>query len=83
MNWRGTGRGFELFRALVREGMADGSLRGDLDPDLTLHAVMNAVIAAQRRFASLGAKVEVEYGQPIDRLFRETIRILVLGLRAP
>ena len=75
--------GFELFRALVREGMADGSLRGDLDPDLTLHAVMNAVIAAQRRFASLGAKVEVEYGQPIDRLFRETIRILVLGLRAP
>jgi hypothetical protein len=43
---------------------------------------MNAVIAAQRRLASLGKKVELEYGQPIDRLFRETIRIIVLGLRA-
>jgi len=41
---------------------------------------MNAVIGAQRRLASLGNKVEQEYGQPIERLFRETIRILVLGL---
>jgi AcrR family transcriptional regulator len=75
-------RGFEEFRALIREGIADGSLRPDLDPALTLHAVMNAVVAAQRRLASLGAKVELEYGQPIDKLFRETIRIIVFGLRA-
>jgi hypothetical protein len=26
--------------------------------------------------------VELEYGQPIDRLFRETIRVILLGLRA-
>ena len=75
-------RGFEAFRVLIREGIADKSLRPDLDPDLTLHAVMNAVIAAQRRLASLGSKVELEYGQPIDKLFRETIRIIVFGLRA-
>jgi AcrR family transcriptional regulator len=75
-------QGFKAFRKLIREGMADGSLRSDLHPDLTLHAVINAVIAAQRRLASLGKKVELEYGQPIDRLFRETIRIIVLGLRA-
>jgi AcrR family transcriptional regulator len=75
-------QGFKAFRKLIREGIADGSLRSDLHPGLTLHAVMNAVIAAQRRLASLGKKVELEYGQPIDRLFRETIRILVLGLRA-
>jgi TetR/AcrR family transcriptional regulator, cholesterol catabolism regulator len=75
-------QGFKAFRNLVREGIADGSLRSDLDPDLTLHAVINAVIAAQRRLASLGKKVELEYGQPIDRLFRETIRIIVFGLRA-
>jgi hypothetical protein len=67
---------------LIREGIADGSLRSDLDPGLTLHAVINAVIAAQRRLASLGNKVELEYGHPIDRLFRETIRIIVFGLRA-
>ena len=47
-----------------------------------MHAVINTVIGAQRRLASLGKKVELEYGQPIDRLFRETIRVLVLGLRA-
>ena len=75
-------QGFGYFSKLIREGIADGSLRPDLDPDLTLHAVINAVIGAQRRLASLGSKVETEYGQPIDRLFRETIRIIVLGLRA-
>jgi AcrR family transcriptional regulator len=75
--------GFRIFTDLIREGIADGSLRRDLDPDLTMHAVINAVIGAQRRLASLDNKVELEYGQPIDRLFRETIRILLLGLRAP
>lgn len=76
-------QGFQVFTKLIREGIADGSLRSDLDPDLTMHAVINAVIGAQRRLASLGNKVELEYGQPIDRLFRETIRIVLLGLRAP
>jgi AcrR family transcriptional regulator len=76
-------QGFQFFTKLIREGIADGSLRSDLDPELTMHAVINAVIGAQRRLASLGNKVELEYGQPIDRLFRETIRILLLGLRAP
>ncbi len=75
--------GFEAFRQLIREGIADGSLRADLDPEVTMHAVMNAVVGAQRRLASLGQKVELEYGQPVDRLFRETIRVLLLGLRAP
>ena len=74
--------GFECLGDLIREGVADGSLRADLDPELTLHAVMNAVVGAQRRLASLGNRVELEYGQPIDRLFHETIRIILLGLRA-
>ncbi|CAN5673731.1 hypothetical protein BH10ACI4_BH10ACI4_11240 [soil metagenome] len=74
--------GFRYFSRLIREGIADGSLRADLDPDLTMHAVINAVIGAQRRLASLGDKVEQEFGQPVDRLFRETIRVLLLGLRA-
>lgn len=75
--------GFQVFTELIREGVADGSLRPDLDPDLTMHAVINAVIGAQRRLASLDRKVELEYGKPIDRLFQETVRILVLGMRAP
>ncbi len=75
--------GFQVFTDLIHEGIADGSLRSDLDPDLTMHAVINAVIGAQRRLASLGNKVEQEYGKPIDHLFRDTTRILLLGLRAP
>ena len=74
--------GFRFFEDLIREGIEDGSLRNDLDPELTLHAVVNAIVGAQRRMASLGARVEVEYGQPTDKLFRETIRILLLGMRA-
>lgn len=72
-----------LFASWIEEGIADGSLRPDLDPALTMHAVMNAVIGAQRRLASLGERVEQEYGQPIHLLFRETVRIILLGLRAP
>jgi AcrR family transcriptional regulator len=75
--------GFEVFNELIREGIADGSLRSDLDAGLAMHAVMNAIIGAQRRLASLGNKIEQEYGNSIDRLFRETIRIILLGLRAP
>jgi AcrR family transcriptional regulator len=74
--------GFGYFGTLIREGIADGSLRADLDPDLTMHAVINTVIGAQRRLALLGNRVELEYGQPVDRLFRETIRVILLGLRA-
>lgn len=75
--------GFRYFSKLIREGIADGSLRQDLNPNLTMHAVINTMIGTQRRLASLGNKVELEYGQPIDRLFRETIRVILLGLRAP
>ena len=74
--------GFRGLRKLIRDGIAEGSFRPDLDPDLTMHAVMNAAVGAQRRLASLGNKVEQEYGQPIDRLFRETIRVILLGLCA-
>ncbi len=74
---------FKSLSNLIREGITDGSLRSDLDPDLTMHSVVNAVVGAQRRLASLGNRVEQEYGQPIEVLFRETVRILLLGLRAP
>lgn len=72
---------FQIFPELIREGIADGSLRSDLDPNLTMHAVINTVVGLQRRLASLGKKVEQEYGQPVDRLFREAVRVLLLGLR--
>ena len=74
---------FEPLSNLIRDGIVDGSLRPDLNPDLSMHSVLNAVVGAQRRLASLGNRVEQEYGQPIEVLFHETVRILLLGLRAP
>ena len=74
--------GFHGLSDLIREGIADGSLRPDLNPDLTMQSVLNAVIGTQRRLASLGDRVEKEYGQPIHLLFRETVRIILLGLTA-
>jgi TetR/AcrR family transcriptional regulator, cholesterol catabolism regulator len=68
--------------ALGRAGIADGSLHPDLDPALGLHSVINAAIALQRRLASLGERVEQEYGQPIDRLFAEACRVILRGLQA-
>lgn len=70
-------------RDLVGAGIADGSLRSDLDSHLTMQAIINAAVGTQRRLAALGNKVETEYGQSVDRLFRETIRIILLGLQAP
>jgi AcrR family transcriptional regulator len=74
--------GFAPLTALIREGIADGSLRGDLDPEIAMHAVLNAVIGTQRRLASLGSRVEAEYGQPVDRLFSEATGLILQGLRA-
>lgn len=76
-------RGFAQFpRKSIRDGVPDGSLRSDLDPDVTMHAVMNAMIGAQRRLAMLGDRVEKEYGKPVDALFREASGMILLGLRA-
>lgn len=68
---------------LVRSGIADGSLRPDLDPELTMQSVLNAAIATQRRLVSLGSRVEQEYGQPIEQLFQEACRIILRGIAAP
>jgi len=74
--------GFELFARLIREGIADGSLRKELDPELTMHAIFNMLIGTQRRLVSLGKRIELEYGRPVDELFRESARILLNGIKA-
>jgi AcrR family transcriptional regulator len=74
--------GFLGLAEVIRQGTADGSLRPDLDPDLTMHAVMNCVIGTQRRLASLGSRVEQEYGRGVDEMFHEAVEVVLMGLRA-
>jgi AcrR family transcriptional regulator len=73
---------FKELSSLIRRGIKDGSLRADLNPKVTMHAVMNVVIGAQRRLASLGSRVEEEYGLPVEVMFRESVRILLIGMKA-
>ena len=73
----------DFYTGLIRQGIADGSLRSDLDPALTLHAIINAIVAVQRRFAFMGNKVEAEYGQSTERMLREVCRIILSGIKAP
>ena len=71
----------EGLSGLIRQGVADGSLRPDLNPELTIYSIINAAVASQRRLASLGDRVEKEYGQSIHSLFREAMRLILIGVR--
>ncbi len=75
--------GFADFSRWVKEGIADGSFRPDVDSDLSLIALFNAAIGTQRRLGSLGPKAEQEYGKPASELFRESMRLLLDGLSGP
>jgi AcrR family transcriptional regulator len=74
--------GIKQLRTMAQEGIKDGSLRADLNVDTALHAVITTIIASQRRLASLGSRIEKEFGRPIEALMNETIGILLQGLRA-
>lgn len=74
--------GMDGLVGLVREGIADGSLRPDLDPELTMQAILNAVVALQRRLAYLRGRIEAEYGQRADAMFHEACRIILQGIKA-
>ena len=69
-------------RHWVKAGINDGSMSPHLNLDTTLLAVLNGAIGTQRRLASLGSKVEQEYGQPVATLFREAMRVTLFGLKA-
>jgi AcrR family transcriptional regulator len=79
-------RGFEgnemFMTEIIRQGVADGSLRPDLDPDLAAAAVLNFVTGLTGRLGQMGAKVEAEYGLRTDHIFREICRIFLAGIRA-
>jgi len=75
--------GLADFSRWVTEGIADGSLRSDLNPNLSLIALFNAAIGTQRRLGSLGPKAEQEYGKSPSELFRESMRLLLDGLSGP
>jgi AcrR family transcriptional regulator len=73
---------FDLTAGLIREGIADGSIRPGLDPGLTSAAIGNLLAAIISRFALLGSNIPEEYGYAVKDLYREICSGYLRGLRA-
>lgn len=71
-----------LYR-LIQKGMADGSIREDMDPRLTAFSIMNALSGATQRVA--GRKhilLEAKYYDPFS-FVTTLVDILLVGIKAP
>ncbi len=67
---------------VIHKGMEDGSLRSNLNPQLTAAAIINMVIAMMVRLEAHRTSVAVEYGYPSEQIFEEAYQLLLQGLRA-
>ena len=67
---------------LVRQGIADGSVRPDLDPDLMSAAVWNLLSGMNSRFALLGDRISEEYSQPVPVIYQEICRAFLRGVQS-
>jgi AcrR family transcriptional regulator len=67
----------------IQKGIADGSLRADIDPDLMLAAFFNFISGTFSRLGEMGDKVEKEFGHSSQAIFSQICRIFLDGLKAP
>jgi len=73
----------KLLTQMVRDGVQDGSIRPDLNPDLTAAAIGNLVSAVSARFSLLGDHISEEYSLPWMSICLEIIRTFLRGLQLP
>jgi len=67
---------------MIRQGIADGSIRPDVDAELFSAAMLNLVSGMNSRFALLGKQVSEEYGHPVMELYREICHNFLRGIQA-
>lgn len=72
---------YNIVTRLVREGIADGSLRSDLDANRTSAALLNMINGVSTRFALLGDQITQEYGMPVMDIYREICRVFLCGIQ--
>lgn len=70
-----------LFADLIREGIADDSIRADLNPELLSAAISNLTNALNSRFALLGPLIAQEYAHPAGDIYQEICRAFLRGIR--
>jgi AcrR family transcriptional regulator len=78
-SWAGS---YEVFTDLLRQGISDGSIRSEIDADLTSAAIMNLLSGMNARFALLGELVSQEYGKPYLDIYREICRVFLRGIQS-
>jgi AcrR family transcriptional regulator len=66
---------------LIEEGIEDGSLLPELDPELVSAAIWNLLSGMNSRFALLGDQIELEYEQPAQKIYREICRGYLCGIQ--
>ncbi len=71
----------ELLIPMIQQGIADGSIRPDVDPHLLSAALFNLVSGMHSRFALLGHQIREEYGYPVMELYREICHCFLRGIQ--
>ena len=66
----------------LRRGIQDGSLKSDLDPELTMAAIFNLNPSLPVRLEEMGKKLQDEYDLTAERKFAEIYRIFISGIKA-
>ena len=65
----------------IHQGITDGSLHPDLDPDLTMAAIYNFNSSLLVRLGQMGTKIQEEYGIGADKITSEIYRIFLNGIK--
>ena len=78
----GRSKGEDDIARLIEEGIADGSIRPDLDPALVSSAIWNMLSAMNARFGLLGALIQQEYDQPVEAIYHEICRVFLRGIQS-
>jgi len=66
----------------LRRGIQDGSLKSDLDPELTMAAIFNLNSSLVGRLGEMGKKLQDEYDLTAEKIFAEIYRIFINGIKA-
>lgn len=80
---RTLGSAVEPIAEAVQRGMADGSLRSDLDPTLAAAAVVNMAIAMVVRLEAHRKSITIEYGHTPEEIFTQASQLLLRGMSPP
>jgi AcrR family transcriptional regulator len=67
---------------LVRQGIVDGSIRPNLDPEMVSAEIWNLLSGMNARFALLGNLITEEYGRPMLRIYHGICRTYLRGIQA-